>query len=129
MENGASGISRLLGRRFVAVSCHYDIVDWLQPDWTFDPSSAEFQWRSLQRRPEIGLTIARVHRAAWRLFGQHHYLNRTLHTSAQCFVAFVEERPAAFTAVLHHPHPHGLYYREHRRSACPIFRAWASAMR
>src|SRR5689334_11070288 len=39
------------GRRFVAVSCHYDIVDWLQPDWTFDPSSAEFRWRSLRRRP------------------------------------------------------------------------------
>lgn len=24
------------GKKFVAVSCHYDILDWLQPDWVFD---------------------------------------------------------------------------------------------
>ena len=23
-------------KKFVAVSCHYDILDWLQPDWVFD---------------------------------------------------------------------------------------------
>lgn len=23
-------------KKFVAVSCHYDILDWLQPDWYFD---------------------------------------------------------------------------------------------
>jgi ABC-type ATPase with predicted acetyltransferase domain len=24
------------GKKFVAVSCHYDILEWLQPDWVFD---------------------------------------------------------------------------------------------
>lgn len=23
-------------KKFIAVSCHYDILDWLQPDWVFD---------------------------------------------------------------------------------------------
>lgn len=23
-------------KKFVAISCHYDILDWLQPDWVFD---------------------------------------------------------------------------------------------
>lgn len=23
-------------KQFIAVSCHYDIIDWLQPDWIFD---------------------------------------------------------------------------------------------
>ena len=23
-------------KKFVAVSCHYDILEWLQPDWVFD---------------------------------------------------------------------------------------------
>jgi hypothetical protein len=126
---GSAAIARAVRRgsgqpgagRFVAVSCHYDIVDWLQPDWIFDPSSAEFQWRSLQRRPEIELKIARVHRDAWRLFGQHHYLSGTLHSAARCFVAFVEDRPAAFTAVLHHPHPNGGYWCEHRTVCLPDF--------
>lgn len=25
-----------MNKKFVAVSCHYDILDWLQPDWYFD---------------------------------------------------------------------------------------------
>ena len=27
---------RKLNKQFVAVSCHYDILEWLQPDWVFD---------------------------------------------------------------------------------------------
>ena len=26
-------------KRFVAVSCHYDILDWLEPDWIFDTNT------------------------------------------------------------------------------------------
>lgn len=25
-----------LNKQFIAVSCHYDILEWLQPDWVFD---------------------------------------------------------------------------------------------
>lgn len=25
-----------LGKRFIAVTCHYDVLQWLQPDWYFD---------------------------------------------------------------------------------------------
>lgn len=25
-----------LNKQFIAVSCHYDIIEWLQPDWVFD---------------------------------------------------------------------------------------------
>ena len=24
------------GKQFIAISCHYDILDWLRPDWVFD---------------------------------------------------------------------------------------------
>ena len=27
------------GKHFVAVSCHYDILEWLQPDWVFDTAT------------------------------------------------------------------------------------------
>ena len=30
-------------RRFVAISCHYDIIDWLMPDWIVEPTNMEFQ--------------------------------------------------------------------------------------
>jgi ABC-type glutathione transport system ATPase component len=29
-------------KRFVAVTCHYDIVDWLEPDWVFNTDTMEF---------------------------------------------------------------------------------------
>lgn len=29
------------GKKFVAVSCHYDILEWLQPDWVFDTNTMQ----------------------------------------------------------------------------------------
>ncbi|MGE5194064.1 MAG: ABC transporter ATP-binding protein [Deltaproteobacteria bacterium] len=109
------------GRRLVAVSCHYDIIDWLQPDWVFDPAANEFQWRSLRGReqrgsiqddgqgprhgagrPPVELEIARVHRKAWALFKQHHYLSNELSRAARCFVAFVVEGCEESSAIQAH---------------------------
>jgi ABC-type ATPase with predicted acetyltransferase domain len=28
-----------LNKQFIAVTCHYDILDWLQPDWVFDTNT------------------------------------------------------------------------------------------
>lgn len=33
---------RRSGMRFIAVSCHSDILDWLEPDWTFCTDTFEF---------------------------------------------------------------------------------------
>lgn len=33
---------RRSGKRFVAVSCHRDIIEWLSPDWIYDTDSGEF---------------------------------------------------------------------------------------
>ena len=27
------------GKQFVAVTCHYDVLDWLEPDWVFDTNT------------------------------------------------------------------------------------------
>ncbi len=29
--------------RFVAVTCHYDILEWLAPDWIIDMATREFE--------------------------------------------------------------------------------------
>ncbi len=91
---------RRYGKKFIAISCHYDIEEWLQPDWVYLPFENEFQWRLLQRRPEIKLEIARVHHKAWGLFKQHHYLSASLNNSAQCFIAFWDGVPVAFYSYL-----------------------------
>jgi ABC-type ATPase involved in cell division/GNAT superfamily N-acetyltransferase len=109
-------------RQFVAVACHYDIIDWLQPDWIYEPHTNEFAWRSVQPRPGIKLEITRTSHEAWRLFAHHHYLSRTLHKSARCFVAaFPNGTPVAFASVISFPHATKPGYREHRTVCLPDY--------
>jgi ABC-type ATPase involved in cell division len=95
---------RKRGSKFVAVSCHSDIIEWLNPDWVLEPATMTFSWRELQRRPAIECTISRVDYSAWRLFAPYHYMTANLHRAAQCFCLFVGREPAAFGAMLFRPH-------------------------
>ena len=94
---------RRAGRQFVGVTCHYDVIDWLQPDWTFDPSSSVFEWRSVQPRPQIEVEIRRVSWSEWRRFAPFHYLTNSLHRAARCFVLYVNGNPAAFAGMIGRP--------------------------
>lgn len=84
-------------RQMVAVTCHYDVEAWLEPDWVFDMSSNTFKWGSL-RRPEIKLEICRVKYETWELFKDHHYLSADLARAAVCFAGFLDGRPVVFSS-------------------------------
>ena len=112
---------RKTNKRFVAVSCHYDISEWLQPDWIYQVDSNTFTRGSL-RRPEIKLEIFQCHHKAWKLFEGHHYLDRTINKAANCFIGLVNGQPAVFTAAL--PFPQAQVkniWREHRTVALPDY--------
>jgi GNAT superfamily N-acetyltransferase len=85
--------------RFVAVSCHYDITEWLEPDWLLDMATCELSRRRL-RRPAIELEIHRCRMAAWQLFKRHHYLSGSLAAGARCYLATWEGVPVNFCATL-----------------------------
>jgi ABC-type ATPase involved in cell division len=108
-------------RRMIAATVHYDVIEWLQPDWIYEPHINRFQWRELRQRPPIELEIVRCHRSAWRLFSRYHYLDTAIHNAANCFVALYNGQPAAFTAVLHFPHSVQSRWREHRTVCLPDF--------
>jgi ABC-type polar amino acid transport system ATPase subunit len=38
-------------KRFIAVTCHYDVVDWLEPDWVFCTDTMLFDRKKEQGRP------------------------------------------------------------------------------
>jgi energy-coupling factor transporter ATP-binding protein EcfA2 len=119
-------LSKTIRRRqcpqFVAVSCHSDILDWLQPDWVFDVNTNRFEWRRLWRRPTIELRIYETDVSTWQLFRGHHYLSADIHKASKCFVATWRDIPVAFTAVLHFPHPKVKNFkREHRTVCLPDF--------
>jgi GNAT superfamily N-acetyltransferase len=96
----AKGIRRgHLPCRFVAVTCHYDVADWLEPDWILDMATGELRRRRL-RRPRIELEIHRCKLAAWQLFKRHHYLSGSLAPGARCFLTTWQGLPVNFCATV-----------------------------
>lgn len=96
----AKGIRRgSIACRFVAVTCHYDVAEWLEADWVLDMATGELQRRRL-RRPAIELEIHRCGVAPWRMFARHHYLSGALAPGARCYLATWEGEPVTFCATL-----------------------------
>lgn len=120
---GSSAVQKAVRRRdqqFVAVTCHYDVVDWLEPDWVYEPHTSRLARDCLQR-PEVEIRVRRVHHDAWRLFREHHYLSHSISPLSYCFCGFVNEEPAAFIAVMSFPHPHRPTWRVHRVVCRPAY--------
>jgi ABC-type ATPase involved in cell division len=97
-------VVRRAGRQLVAVTCHYDVVDWLQPDWIYDVAAGSFAWRSVQPHPALELCVRPADRSVWPVFRRHHYLSAELNKAARCFVGYIEGHPVAFASYLHFPH-------------------------
>ncbi|MFZ5831590.1 MAG: GNAT family N-acetyltransferase [Planctomycetota bacterium] len=91
--------SGTVGSRFVAVTCHHDVTEWLAPDWVLDMGTRAFSRRRL-RRPAIELELHTCGPEAWSLFARHHYLSTRLSPLARCFLATWRGAPAAFCATL-----------------------------
>jgi GNAT superfamily N-acetyltransferase len=85
--------------RFVAVTCHYDVAEWLEADWVLDMATGRLERRRL-RRPEIAIEIHRCGLAPWELFARHHYLSGSLAVGARCYLATWNGEPVTFCATL-----------------------------
>lgn len=101
---GAAAFSkawRRTGRKVVLLTCHYDVAEWLCPDWILDTATGQFSGDCRSRcnkRPQIDLTIRRVQGSLWRHFEPHHYLKLPNMVAAQHYVGFVGEEPVAHLA-------------------------------
>ncbi len=111
---------RRRGQKFIAVTCHYDVIDWLAPDWVYDVPSGKLERRSL-RRPPISLSVYRVDYSAWSIFRKHHYLDTGINISATCFIAAWNGVPVAFSAWLALPSKTPNLWKEHRTVCLPDF--------
>jgi len=100
---GAHAVQKYVRRtdkRFIGVTCHHDLVDWLQPDWVIDMATRQFTRRLVQRRPKLTCTIGRLPRAAWEMFAPFHYMTAEMHRGAKCFGLWANGRLAAFAGLL-----------------------------
>jgi GNAT superfamily N-acetyltransferase/ABC-type iron transport system FetAB ATPase subunit len=91
-------------KQFIAISCHYDVECWLEPDWVYCCNTMTFKWRSL-RRPYIGCNIRQAEKSEWALFKKFHYLSGEHHNAAHSFVCEIDNKAVAWCSVLHFPHP------------------------
>lgn len=110
----------------VLASCHYDILDWLRPDWYFDTRDGKLHDGRLLQRPEIKIRIYPSKRTTWEVFKNHHYLTSTLASSSDCYIATAsfgdEEVLVGFTSAI--PLPSGTLenaWRGHRLVILPDF--------
>ncbi|MDA8449856.1 GNAT family N-acetyltransferase [Acidovorax sp. GBBC 3332] len=85
--------------RAVLLSCHYDILDWVQPDWVFDTATGQFQRGWLRRRPRIDVDLWQCGWEHWPAFEPHHYLKLPHMIAATNYVATVDNQLVAHVAV------------------------------
>ena len=106
---GSSAIQKFVrkqNKQFIAVSCHYDVAEWLEPDWIYDANKMEFQdTRGLLRRPDIQVNVRKAEQSEWKQFMEFHYLTHDHNKSAHKYIAEINGEPVAWCSVLHFPHP------------------------
>jgi ABC-type dipeptide/oligopeptide/nickel transport system ATPase subunit/predicted acetyltransferase len=99
---------RKSNKQFIAISCHFDIIEWLMPDWIFNTDTMTFQKTEEQKknRPPIKFEIFKTaDKSIWKMFAKYHYLSHTHNDAASVYVATINDQIAGFLSVLHFPHP------------------------
>jgi len=82
--------ARKTNKKIVLLSCHYDVIDWLNPDWVIDANKQEYVNRRLlrqnfQRTEQLEFKIYETDRRSWPYFSQYHYLSENLAGGKQYF--------------------------------------------
>ena len=73
--------ARKQDKQVVLMSCHYDVLDWLQPDWVIDCNKQEYIDRRCLRRSrkeKLTFELRKIGRESWRFFSKYHYLSERL---------------------------------------------------
>lgn len=117
--------------QIVLLTCHYDVLEWLSPDWVLDTTpnienAAKFSARWLRpswyERPKIEVKIRKVDGKMWPLFAPHYYLNLPRMIAADYYAGFINGEPVAHVCFAPRP---GLH--EARASRLVIMPEWQGA--
>lgn len=70
-------------KKIILLSCHYDILEWVKPDWLIDCNKQEFKLPKtdvffFNEREKLEFTIKEVGRETWKYFSKYHYLSELL---------------------------------------------------
>lgn len=89
-------------KRIIVASCHYDILEWLMPDWTCSPQKGGVLERGewlRQGRPQIALQVSRTEAHTWDFFKKHHYLTESVNNAYKFMIFYWNEKPIAINVL------------------------------
>ena len=77
--------ARRMKKQIVLASCHYDVIEWLNPDWIIDCNKQEYLERrsmvgTFTRTDQLRLSVREVSKQTWPYFSKYHYLSARLPT-------------------------------------------------
>lgn len=113
MSHCVQKFARKNNKQIILLSCHYDVLEWLVPDWLIDCNEQKFHLRQneaffFQSREQIKFDIKEIGRESWKYFSKYHYLSERLPGGAiylyglfhgdkqigfQCFANYTPDRP------------------------------------
>ena len=84
----------------VLLTCHYDVLEWLEPDWVYETATQTFQWpRGSLQRPRLEVDVLEVDRSWWPFFRPHHYLKADPMPFSKTFIAVIDGEAVAHLGV------------------------------
>ena len=91
--------------QLIAVTCHYDVMEWLQPDWVLDMGTRQFAATGGGQRRPFRFVVRRVDRSVWSMFRRYHYLNSRLPPGEYYGLYTEDGRIVAFNGIRYMMHP------------------------
>ena len=90
-------------KKIILLSCHFDIVDWINPDWIIDCNKQSFTDRRLlrpdfQRSEKLAFEIRPTSWRPWKAFAKYHYLSHNIVMNSKCFGLFYGDQQIGFGA-------------------------------
>lgn len=89
-------------KRVVFASCHYDIFEWLMPDFILSPEKGGALEKCeylRQGKPKIELSVYRCKPKIWDLFKKHHYLTQDVNNSYIFLLFEFNNKPIAICVI------------------------------
>lgn len=89
-------------KKIILASCHFDIIDWLMPDWIYTPENGGVLEKGdylRQGRPKIQLQVSRVEAKTWDIFKKHHYLTEMNNKAYSHYLFEWNDKPVGIVVV------------------------------
>ena len=72
--------ARKTNKKIILLSCHFDVIEWLKPDWLIDCNKQQFFLPQsdaffFQPREKLRFDIRECDKSTWRYFSKYHYLS------------------------------------------------------